>query len=836
MAADKSDQQYEHTLEESVPLRENARHRRYTSERGALPKDEDEKGRGVKRPSESSNPQQIKRDQRWAACCQRLFLSWIGAEWIFLILLGIFLALLSFFMDIFIFLFTDAHRFLYHASDSNVMLQYLSWVVFPLLLMLFAAGFTQLFAPQAAGSGIPEIKTILRGVMLKEYLTFKTLMTKVISLVCVLGSELPVGKEGPFVHFGAICAAVVCKFMSFFSDIYKNEARNLEMLTAGCAVGIGCCFAAPLGGVLFSVEVTSMFFVVRNYWRGMMSATFGILIFRLLVVWKKEEETIMALFPTTFRLDHPFDLQELPVFIAMGIVCGFGGALFVYLNGQITRFVKKQKAMNNFLISNCFVYSGLVSVFISTLTFPPGFGQFMAGQLTQKDSLISFFDNRTWSRDGIVEDFDQDDHLFAWKHPQANVFVVLSVFVFMKFWMSALSITLPIPCGSFVPVFVIGAAFGRLVGEGMATLFPDGIETDEVYHPVVPGAYAVVAAAALTAGITHTISTAVIMIELTGQIRYGLPILTAVIISNIIAQNLQPSIYDSIIRIKKLPYLPEMGWGHQDKYNIHVEDFMVRDVQYISLKSTYKDLLKILRMTKLKKLPLVKSAESMILLGSVERAQLCSLIKQRVQELRERVEGRYEVHFQRSTAESSAASADPVSPKTALRRSSDTEETTDTPTKSSSILKNLLFGDAQAVMIEDDGDEDGERILREIKEWEEQQLDEQVNFNNCKIDPAPFQLVERTSLHKTHTMFSVLSLNHAYVTSIGRLIGVVSLREMRKAIEGSLTDEGLKLRPVLISFQDYGTGANNFITEKTKVQKLLDPDVNLTQQPNTSDQ
>lgn len=28
------------------------------------------------------------------------------------------------------------------------------------------------------------------------------------------------------------------------------------------------------------------------------------------------------------------------------------------------------------------------------------------------------------------------------------------------------------------------------------------------------------------------------------------------------------------------------------------------------------------------------------------------------------------------------------------------------------------------------------------------QLDEQVNFNNCKIDPAPFQLVERTSLHK----------------------------------------------------------------------------------------
>lgn len=42
------------------------------------------------------------------------------------------------------------------------------------------------------------------------------------------------------------------------------------------------------------------------------------------------------------------------------------------------------------------------------------------------------------------------------------------------------------------------------------------------------------------------------------------------------------------------------------------------------------------------------------------------------------------------------------------------------------------------------------RVLfsRQIAEWEEQQLDEPVDFKNCKIDPAPFQLVEQTSLHK----------------------------------------------------------------------------------------
>lgn len=53
-------------------------------------------------------------------------------------------------------------------------------------------------------------------------------------------------------------------------------------------------------------------------------------------------------------------------------------------------------------------------------------------------------------------------------------------------------------------------------------------------------------------------------------------------------------------------------------------------------------------------------------------------------------------------------------------------------------------------------------VFLQIAEWEEMQLDEQVNFNNCKIDPAPFQLVERTSLHKVWllkiTVFNLFQL------------------------------------------------------------------------------
>lgn len=38
-------------------------------------------------------------------------------------------------------------------------------------------------------------------------------------------------------------------------------------------------------------------------------------------------------------------------------------------------------------------------------------------------------------------------------------------------------------------------------------------------------------------------------------------------------------------------------------------------------------------------------------------------------------------------------------------------------------------------------------------------------------------------LLQTHTIFSLLGLDHAYVTSIGRLIGVVSLKEVRVLLQ-----------------------------------------------------
>lgn len=45
------------------------------------------------------------------------------------------------------------------------------------------------------GSGIPEMKVILRGTVLKRYLSFQTFIAKTVGLMTALGSGIPIGKE-----------------------------------------------------------------------------------------------------------------------------------------------------------------------------------------------------------------------------------------------------------------------------------------------------------------------------------------------------------------------------------------------------------------------------------------------------------------------------------------------------------------------------------------------------------------------------------------------------------------------------------------------------------------
>ncbi|KAA0703004.1 Chloride channel protein 1 [Triplophysa tibetana] len=704
---------------------------------------------GLSQASTIKKPRPYSKCQDCLARIQRCIVTKLGEDWIFLVLLGLTMALVSWSMDYASAKSLQAYKWMYGELKGNVGLQYLAWISYPIILIVFASFFCHLVSPQAIGSGIPELKTILRGVVLKEYLTLKAFVAKVIGLTAGLGSGMPIGKEGPFVHIASICAAVLSRIMSIFTGVYENPYGYTDILTVGCAVGVGCCFGTPLG------------------------------------------VTITALFRTNFRMDFPFDLQELPAFAIIGRL----------------------------------LYPGIVTLIIATFTFPPGFGQFMAGELMPRECINSLFDNFTWTKISGSTMPPGLGQSAAWLHPQVSVFVILILFFIMKFWMSAVSTTMPVPSGAFMPVFILGAAFGRLVGEIMATLFPNGILFDGIVYQILPGGYAVIGAAAMTGAVTHTVSTAVICFELTGQISHILPMMVAVILANMVAQGLQPSLYDSIIQVKKLPYLPELGIGHISKYNIFVEDIMVKKIKFLSPQSTYRELNELLDSTSLKTIPLVDSKESMILLGSIERCELQAAFdwwlsaERRVYNQNEGVPS----PGSQVSWESFPFVDEEVGEENGERANTVSEErngplgSTKTPdispnhttTGALQVMRRTLhrlFSSSSSSPQSEPESPPAPPVAEnmtpeEIKAWEEQEQDKPIDIDQIRVDPSPFQLVERTSLHKTHTLFSLLGLSHAYVTSIGRLVGVVALKELQKAIEGS-TRSGVRLRPPLASFRD----------------------------------
>lgn len=78
-----------------------------------------------------------------------------------------------------------------------------------------------------------------------------------------------------------------------------------QMLSAGCAAGIAANLGtligltlfiieigAPIGGVLFSIEVTSTYYPMRNYWFSYLTAITGALTFRWLWNLKYNERTL----------------------------------------------------------------------------------------------------------------------------------------------------------------------------------------------------------------------------------------------------------------------------------------------------------------------------------------------------------------------------------------------------------------------------------------------------------------------------------------------------------------------------------------------------------------
>lgn len=103
------------------------------------------------------------------------------------------------------------------------------------------------YAPEAGGSGIPEIEGALEE--LRPVRWWRVIPVKFIGGMGTLGAGMVLGREGPTVQLGGNIGRMIL-------DIFRlrgAEARH-SLLATGAAAGLTAAFNAPLAGILFILE------------------------------------------------------------------------------------------------------------------------------------------------------------------------------------------------------------------------------------------------------------------------------------------------------------------------------------------------------------------------------------------------------------------------------------------------------------------------------------------------------------------------------------------------------------------------------------------------------
>ncbi|KAM5487990.1 chloride channel [Microsporum audouinii] len=488
--------------------------------------------------------------------------------------------------------------------------EYMVFILYSILFATSAAILVTSYATHAKHSGIPEIKTILGGFVIKRFMGLWTLMIKSVGLCLSVASGMWLGKEGPLVHVACCCANVI---MKPFSSLNQNEARKREVLSAAAAAGISVAFGSPIGGVLFSLEQLSYYFPDKTMWQSFVCAMAAAIALHALNPFRTGNIVLYQV--TDSRGWHPIEI--LP-FILLGIFGGLYGGLFIKLNIQVFRWRK----------SRSFSFPVLEVVFVALLTglinFP---NSFMKAQLSELlHALFAECAKTPGDEFGLCKS-NADSPGTVW----ALVFAAT-----LGFLLASITFGLDIPAGVILPSLAIGALYGRALGTAVSIwqkAHPNSLffsDCEPGGPCVTPDTYAIVGAAAALGGATRmTVSIVVIMFELTGALTHVIPIMIAVMLSKWCGDIFgKHGIYESWIHLNEYPFLDQKDDSAPPDVPVSQVMTSINDLTLITaVGHTVESLNNLLSSTPYRGFPVVSDMASPTLLGYISRNELSYALK-----------------------------------------------------------------------------------------------------------------------------------------------------------------------------------------------------------------
>ncbi|MBP6508182.1 MAG: H(+)/Cl(-) exchange transporter ClcA [Opitutaceae bacterium] len=346
------------------------------------------------------------------------------------------------------------------------------------------------FAPHASGSGIPRLKAILLREAEPEWK--RLLPVKFIGGVLSTGSGFALGREGPTVQMGSAIGHAV-------SDLFKvrqGEGERRALISAGAGAGLAAAFNAPLSGLIFVLEELHGNFTPVMFVAAFLASVSGDISSRLIM-------GELPVFHLT-GISSP-GVETLPWAALLGVVAGGAGVLFN--RGLLATIDLRDRLMR----WPAFTVGATVGLFVGFVGWVvPGLAG--SGGPLVKDALAG----------GIA-------------------LSLLPLYMLARFSLTMVSYGSGAAGGIFAPLLVLGALGGLWFGAGVHGLFDSS-------HTVTPAVFCVLGMGALFTAIVRAPLTGIILlIELTGQYSFMLPLLVSCLAAYGVAEALgNTPIYEAL--------------------------------------------------------------------------------------------------------------------------------------------------------------------------------------------------------------------------------------------------------------------------------------------------
>jgi CIC family chloride channel protein len=447
--------------------------------------------------------------------------------------------------------------------DYHIKYQFILYLIFPTIGILLTVWFIKRHLKGKLGRGTSNI---LHAIAKKSsFLPADQMYSHIVTSALTVGFGGSAGLEAPIVITGSAIGS------NYGKTHHINYKDRTLLLACGAAAGIAGAFNSPIAGVLFALEVLLVDVSISAFIPLIMAAAVGALLSKIIL----QEDFLFS-----FKLRQPFDYNNVPYYIILGLLSGFVSVYYARVYVRVERFFKPKKKNGKKVYRKAILGGTLLAILI--LFFPSLFGE---GYGSIK--MLADLDPEKLFEHSILSNFLSNKWCIV-------LFILLTMF--FKTIAAAITIGSGGNGGNFAPSLFVGAYLGFAFAYILNIL---GISHVPVSN------FTIVAMAGVLSGVFHAPLTAIFLIaEITGGYELMIPLMIVSASGYMISKYFEPYSMD----VKKLAKKGHVFTSDKDRNiltSLDISNVIEKDFQTVTPYATLRELVEVVASSKRNIFPVV---------------------------------------------------------------------------------------------------------------------------------------------------------------------------------------------------------------------------------------